>query len=189
VRITAPLILLSLTALFVPGVRAQEARQGEELALRSDSGWTELVVVLRSGRRVSYARADIAKVEYVVPRSTGVGTSTGGAPASLLSSGKVFACEARDGGRVWPCAIRITSYTAASGAIVGELTWKTLSSVHRIRGKLSGSSMSFTEVEAIRPGGAHLNVSYALTLSPGGANGTYTDHNDNSRGTYAITIR
>ena len=119
------------------------------------------------------------------------GSASGASGVQILTSGEVLSCQARDGrdGRLWPCKIQITSHDASTGAIAGELTWPTLSSVHRIQGKLSGNSLTFTETQAIRKGSAHLNVAYTMTVSPGAATGSYLDHGDNSRGGMTITLR
>jgi hypothetical protein len=42
--------------------------------------------------------------------------------------------------------------------------------------------LTFTETEAIRAGGAHLNVAYAFTLSQSSATGTWIDNGDRSHG-------
>jgi hypothetical protein len=179
------ILFLAGVVLFVAGgLWAQEPAPGEELALSTDANGTELVLVLRSGKRVTYSRAEIARIEYVVPKAAPAG---GG--LSRLTSGQALDCNANDRGKLYPCKIRITSYNSASGAIVGELTWTTLSSVHRIRGKFAGNKLSFTEAEAIRAGAAHLNVEYSLAVSAGSASGTWIDHSDNnSRGTFTIKI-
>lgn len=188
-------LLFILTIVFLIGVsgtdlQAQDEPRGEGLALRSDPEWTEFVVVLRNGKRVTYSRSEIAKLEYVAPKQTsgsGASTTGSGNAVSRLTSGQAIDCEARAGGKSYPCKVRVTSYNKLTGAITGELTWTTLSSVHRIRGKLSGDNLSFTETEAIRAGGAHLNVEYTLTISGRSASGTWIDRSDNnSRGTYAI---
>lgn len=178
-----------LFLLVSPGasVLAQEEEQGEEIALRTDTDWTELVVVLRSGRRVAYSRSDVLRVEYVTPKA---GAGSGPAAVSArLTSGQVMNCSAQAGGKNYPCTVRITSFNRSSGAIVGELTWTTLSSVHRIRGKLAGNSLSFTETEAIRAGGAHLNVDYTLTISGNAVSGSWVDRSDHdAKGTYSIKV-
>ena len=69
----------------------------------------------------------------------------------------------------------------------GELTWKTLSSIHLIRGTLNGSKLTFKEEEAIKPGGAHLNVVYTTRISSNGAKGTWVDQGDRSTGTVLIS--
>jgi hypothetical protein len=66
------------------------------------------------------------------------------------------------------------------------VTWTTLNSVNKIQGRLAGSNLTFREVQAIRAGAAHLNVSYALVVSSVSAKGTWTDHGDGSTGTAAI---
>ncbi len=105
----------------------------------------------------------------------------------ILKRGDSVSCEAQEQhgtreGRVWPCTMRITSYDASSGAIVGELTWPTLGSINRFHGRLSGNTLDFTETEAIRAGSAHLNVAYIMKVSQNDASGSYVDHGDNSGG-------
>ncbi len=134
-----------------------------------------MVVVLSNGRRVTYQRADVKTVLYV-----------GSDFSSSFTGGTALSGEAHATGRVWPFKIRITNHTPANGAIVGEITWTSLSSAHRIRGKLSGSTLTFEETEAIRAGGAHLHCTYSMTLSSTGAKGTWIDPSDNSRGTIVI---
>ena len=90
---------------------------------------------------------------------------------------------------MWPFKVRVTSYSAGSGDLVGELTWTSLSSTHRVRGKLVGSSLTFTEVEAIRAGSAHLNVAFTFTISGSGAKGSWVDHADRSTGEAVILDR
>jgi hypothetical protein len=105
-----------------------------------------------------------------------------------LLSGRSLSCEARSGNKAWPCQLRITMGDS-SGNLIGELTWANLNSVHRIRGKLQGDKLTFTETEAIRSGRAHLNVSYNMTVSDKTASGTYRDAIDRSTGTMTITLR
>jgi hypothetical protein len=117
----------------------------------------------------------------------------GGSPfLQTLTSGSTLSGEAWEtqgprGGRRWPFQVKVTSYDPGTGAIVGELTWPTLSSVHRIRGLLAGTTLTFTETEAIQPGSAHLNVSYDLTVGQSSADGTYNDHTDNTSGGAKLT--
>lgn len=151
------------------------AQDGEELALRTDPGWQQLVVVLSNGRRVTYQRSEVKSVLYV-----------GGDFTSSFTGGTTLTGEAHAGGRTWPFKIRITSHAAAGGAIVGEITWPSLNSVHRIKGKLSGNNLTFEETEAIRAGSAHLHCTYAMTLNATGAKGTWLDPSDNARGTIVI---
>lgn len=110
-----------------------------------------------------------------------------------LISGESLSCEAQEtqgprGAKIWPCTIEITSYDPASGTIMGAITWSTLGSINRIRGSLSGEVLEFMETEAIRAGGAHLNVSYTVSLSTEGASGTYFDNGEKSSGTFRIMI-
>ena len=83
--------------------------------------------------------------------------------------------------------IRITDYNKTTGSLVGEITWKTLNSIHLIRGTLNGSKLTFTEEEAIKPGGAHLNVVYTTRISSNAAKGTWVDRGDKSTGEVLIS--
>lgn len=70
-----PLILTLTLGLLVlsPATIAQEDVAGDEqdLALRQDAPWTHLVVTLRSGKKVTFTRAEIAKVQYVTQQASG----------------------------------------------------------------------------------------------------------------------
>lgn len=61
--------LLMVSALAVFPAYGQEPIEGEEseLALREDP-WTHLVVTLKGGKRVTYSRGDIVKVQYLTQR-------------------------------------------------------------------------------------------------------------------------
>jgi len=144
----------------------------------------EMVIRTKDGRtlRVQVEASEIASIEFVsgqaLPAPTG-----GAAFLPTLTSGKTLPGEAwGDAGGNWKFELKITSYNPSTGAIVGEITWPSLSSVHRIRGRLAGNSLTFTETEAIRPGGAHLNVAYTFTLAQSSATGTWIDNGDKSHG-------
>ena len=47
---------------------------------------------------------------------------------------------------------------------------------------MAGTSLTFTETEAIRAGGAHLNVAYTFTLAQSSATGSWVDNGDKSHG-------
>ncbi len=145
--------------------------------------WSEMVVRTKDGRtlRLQVEANEIASIEFVSGQTSA--TPSGGAFLPTLTSGRTFAGEAwGDGGGRWNFQLKITSYNPSTGAIVGEITWPSLSSVHRIRGTLAGSRLTFTETEAIRPGGAHLNVAYTFTLGSASATGTWLDNGDKSHG-------
>ena len=144
----------------------------------------EMVIHTKDGRaiRVPVEANEIASIEFVsgqaLPAPTG-----GAAFLQTLASGKTLSGEAwGDAGGNWKFELKITSYNPSTGVVVGEITWPSLASVHRIRGKLVGTSLTFTETEAIRPGGAHLNVAYTFTLAQSSATGTWIDNGDKSRG-------
>ncbi len=102
-------------------------------------------------------------------------------------SGKVHSGKAFQGSKSWPFTIRITDYNKTTGSFVGELTWNTLNSIHLIRGTLNGSKMNFKEEEAIKRGGAHLNVVYTTRISSNNARGTWVDQGDKSTGDVLIS--
>ena len=144
----------------------------------------EMVIHTKDGRaiRVQVEANEIASIEFVSVQALPVPTG-GAAFLPTLTSGKTLAGEAwGDAGGNWKFQLKITSYDPSTGAIVGEITWPSLASVHRIRGKLAGTSLTFTETEALRPGGAHLNVAYTFTLSQSSATGTWIDNGDKSHG-------
>lgn len=152
-----------------------------------------LVVVTKDGQRHTYSIADVVRIEFAGGTVTPPPPPPPPPPPSAsfldaLQGGKVLPFEARQGGKVWPGRIRITQYNRTTGDLVGEVTWTSLNSVHRIQGKLSGNSLTFTEVQAIRAGSAHLNVSYALVVSSSGAKGTWTDPGDRSTGSATISL-
>ena len=102
-------------------------------------------------------------------------------------SGKVHKGKAVQGSKTWPFTIRITEYNETTGSLVGELAWTTLNSIHLIRGTLNGSTLTFKEEEAIKPGGAHLNVVYTMRISSNNATGTWVDQGDKSIGDVLIS--
>ena len=105
-----------------------------------------------------------------------------------LLGGAVLPCEARDGGKSWPCTLQITSYDKGTGAIDGRIDWNSLGSVHRIRGTLNGNHLTFTEVESLKAGRARLNVDYIMTLSASVGVGRYFDRGDGSSGQMQINL-
>jgi hypothetical protein len=155
--------------------------------------WPEMVIHTKDGRalHVQVEANQIASIEFV--SGPALPAPTSGLPfLKTLTSGKTLPGESWENqgpraGRKWPFQFKITSYDPATDAIEGELNWVSIGSINRIRGKLAGTTLTFTEVEAIRPGAAHLNVSYTLTVSQGSAAGTYLDHSDNSSGEARIS--
>ncbi len=101
-------------------------------------------------------------------------------------SGISYSGNAFQGNKSWPFTIRVKRYNKATGSFVGELSWKTLGSVHLIRGSINGSQLNFKEVEAIKAGGAHLNVVYNARISNNQAKGTWVDQGDKSKGNLVI---
>lgn len=112
--------------------------------------------------------------------------AAGAAPAQAGSNGAAVGpvpgtCEARAGSKVWPCRFSLVR-RGSDGSFEGLIEWLSLGSVHRVRGTLAGSQMRFSEVEVVRPGGAHIGVDYSMTVSGGAADGTWVDRSDGSTG-------
>ena len=147
-----------------------------------------LVVITKDGQQHRFNLADVARIEFAnaSPAPPPPPPPPHGNWMDAFTGGKVLSGEARQGSKAWPCRIRMTNHSKSTGAFTGEVTWTSLNSIHRIQGKLSGSALSFTETEAIRAGGAHLHVSYTLTISTSGARGKWTDPSDHTSGDMAI---
>ncbi|MDD5476451.1 MAG: FecR domain-containing protein [Syntrophales bacterium] len=77
-------------------------------------------------------------------------------------AGSVFSGQAKsaNSGKTWPATLKFTTYDQASGRLEGELEWSSLNSIHKIAGQLTGSRLTFKEVEYIKRGSAHLNCEY-----------------------------
>lgn len=85
--------------------------------------------------------------------------------ATLIKNGAVFKGEVADKkGSKFPSTLRITSVDDVSGDFVGEVSWPSLNSVHRIEGSIKGSTVVFKETKHIKQGGAHLNCEYAFVF-------------------------
>ena len=72
--------LLLVSALSAFPIYAQEPIEGEEsdLALREDP-WTHLVITVKGGKRVTYTRGEIVKVQYLTQKPSGGGVARGDA--------------------------------------------------------------------------------------------------------------
>jgi hypothetical protein len=82
-----------------------------------------------------------------------------------LTSGTVLQGEVVDKkGTRFPGTIRITNANDLTGDFVGEVSWHSLNSVHKIEGRVKGNTVVFKETAYIRQGGAHLNCEYALVF-------------------------
>ncbi len=105
-------LLPTVSFLLLMPLAAQEAIQGEEteLALRA-APWTHLVVTLTNGKKVTFARGEIAKVQYVTQR------------AATPASGDAWM------GRVW----RIRE-TAPDGRRYCDSTWTRQGNTNRFSG-------------------------------------------------------
>lgn len=118
------------------------------------------------------------------------GPATSPTPAaSGIVQGVTYVCEARAGARTWPCTIRFTRIDGASGRVTGELAWPSLGSTHVIEGQLRGARLTFTETRALRAGGAHLRVTYDLTVGAAQVTGAWRDPADGATGTMTFRLR
>jgi hypothetical protein len=104
--------------------------------------------------------------------------------------GLVFEGEARsdDSGRTWPVQLSITSFAATTGQFGGEMTWPSLNSIHRLEGRIWGSTVTFKETGYIKQGGAHLNCEYALILEKNILKGRWVEAGGD-RGTLRLQLR
>lgn len=98
-------------------------------------------------------------------------------PASPGYAGASYGGSARSSasGRSWQAILRITTHDPGSGAIVGQLEWPSLNSIHRIEGKLKDGRLTFRETAYIRKGSAHLNVDYDATLKDNVITGVWNE--------------
>lgn len=82
-----------------------------------------------------------------------------------IKNGTAFKGEVTDKkGSKFASTVRITSINDASGDFVGEVSWPSLNSVHKIEGSIKGNTVVFKETEYIKQGGAHLNCEYAFVF-------------------------
>lgn len=144
--------------------------------------FAELAIHTKDGRtiKVPVDANEIARIEFVAQKPDAPVE-----PAFLktIISGKERSGEAwTASGSRWRFGLKITSFDGSTGAFSGQIVWPSLSSIHRIQGNVAGDKLSFTEVEAIQAGSAHLHVSYVFTLGKNDANGTWVDNGDRSRG-------
>ena len=105
-------------------------------------------------------------------------------------SGSVFSGKAISGksGKSWPVNVKIVSCNQSSGAVVGEIEWTSLNSIHRIEGKLINQQFRFKEVAYIKKGGANLNCEYLVTVNGDQMYGTWSDPSSD-KGTIRLTKR
>ncbi len=89
-------------------------------------------------------------------------------------------------GKSWATSIKIISYNPSSGFVEGQIEWPSLSSVHKIEGKLINSQFTFKEIAYIKKGNANLNCQYTTTISGNKIFGTWTDPSSD-KGTIELT--
>ncbi len=86
----------------------------------------------------------------------------------------------------WPAVLKFVSYDPSSGRLQGELEWPDLNSVHKIAGQLTGSRLTFREVDYIKKGRANLNCEYNASIENGVITGNWTDPNGD-HGTFQLS--
>jgi hypothetical protein len=145
----------------------------------ANPAFAETVIHTKDGRtiKVPVEANEIARIEFVAGQNEEI-------PSFLqtLTTGKERSGEAWAGSGRWKFGLKITSYDRSTGVVGGEISWPSLSSVHRIEGKVTGEKLTFTEVEAIQAGSAHLNVTYVFTLGKKDATGTWVDNRTKDHG-------
>lgn len=100
---------------------------------------------------------------------------TGAVWALPLRQDLAGVAKSLDTGKFLPFLLQITSLNESSGEVIGQITWKTLGSVHTIEGILQGDVLDFTETAPIKEGKARLGVSYRLYKSGTRWEGNWTD--------------
>ena len=83
---------------------------------------------------------------------------------SAFSYGSILKGEAGNGNDKWPFVLKIIIFNNSNNTWVGELTWSTLNAIHRVEGKVNGSSISFKETDFIKRGNAVIGCIYNLNL-------------------------
>lgn len=149
-----------------------------------------LVIKFKDGHEQSFSLSDIATIDFrkeAVPVNETPPVSN--SFKDLLVSGKTFEGQAANGGRVWPFSIRFVKLDAQTGAIVGEITWKSLNAIHKIEGKLTGDELEFTETAYIKRGGADLNCIYRLRRNSSRVSGSWFENGQSANRTAWFDIQ
>lgn len=106
--------------------------------------------------------------------------------------GKVFSgfAKSSQSSQSWPVNLRFLSFEHSTGAVVGEIEWPSLNSVHRIEGifNLDNLGFSFKEVAYIKKGQARLNCEYTTTIQWDDITGTWTDPGSD-KGTIKLSVK
>jgi len=184
-----PTIVILFILAIISAIPVFAEADSTELLQLKETPWSHLVITLQNGNKITVKRPDIVRIQYVnQDNHTGASNIpvSGAQFLPIFTSGREFSGEARQGSKTWPFKIKVVNYNNSTGAFNGEISWSSLSSIHRIRGVIKGKTLTFTEVEALRRGSAHLNVSYSLTASAQDAQGTWLDQGDRSTGTIVI---
>ncbi len=82
----------------------------------------------------------------------------------LLTPGLELKGTAMQGSKEWPFVLSMNKHEE-DGKWSGKITWKTLEAVHKVEGRISRSTLSFTETEHIKRGNATLNNTYQINLA------------------------
>jgi hypothetical protein len=70
--------------------------------------------------------------------------------------------------------------------VEGQIEWTSLNSINKIVGQLSGSRLTFKEVEYIKKGSAVLNGEYDASYSNDEISGTWSDPSSD-KGTFRLS--
>ena len=122
-----------------------------------------------SGLPLCAAPADVTALADALAQPT---------PAEVISTPKR---------KTYSATIEIQRVNARDGSFVGQLTWPSLRSIHRIEGKITKDALTFKETAYIKKGSAHLNCSYQLKKSGGKLVGTWQEPGVD-QGTITITL-
>lgn len=128
-----------------------------------------------SGWRISFAIA-LFFVSVWGYASDGLGFYGETNEQTSLYAGMRFKGEALStiSGKTWAMEI-VFQAVAPDGRLSGEIAWPSLNCRHRIEGLVRDGELVFTEVSAIQPGAAHLQVSYRLAVNCQNLSGTWND--------------
>ncbi len=88
----------------------------------------------------------------------------------------------------FPMVVKIESIDNATGKFIGDVSWSSLNSVHRIEGILTANTITFKEVSHIKKGGAHLNCEYAMIIEGNTLDGRWVEPGHN-RGIVQLKVK
>lgn len=135
------------------------------------------VLIRGSSEEAAFREAqDRAQAEFARAAAESARAAASQLDAILRAAGvRELVGEAAGGGQVWPMRVRISSYNPTSKRVSGQVEWPTLYSIHRIEGQVTGTELSFEEVDYIKQGNASLYCVYTFkAVSSSSLEGTYS---------------